>query len=317
MRLGDLHKFFIQEGIAADPRKSAQVEAQLRKAKSEFRKLKSSERKFFDREKFWNPYADSRILNGDPEREIKRIMVGIDIDVSEILMAKELSRSKEPIDLVLAHHPIGIALAGLCEVMDLQTDVLKNLKLPSKVAEGLMNRRIAEVSRRLHSDNHTQTVDAARLLEVPLMSCHTPTDNHVTRYLQQRMDQKKPKTCSNVVDLLLAEPEYRAGAALKSGPTVLVGGKKDPAGRILVDMTGGTEGSKEVFARLSQVGINTLLCMHLSEQHFTRVKTEFLNVVNAGHMASDNLGINLLLDKLQKKTTIDIVECSGFKRFRR
>ena len=82
-------------------------------------------------------------------------------------------------------------------------------------------------------------------------------------------------------------------------------------------MTGGTEGSKDIFARLSQVGIQTLLGMHYSQEHFQKIKAEHIGVVNAGHIASDNLGMNLILDRLSKKEKFEIVECSGFRRVKR
>ena len=69
----------------------------------------------------------------------------------------------------------------------------------------------------------------------------------------------------------------------------------------------GTEGSKDVFARLSQVGVQTLLGMHYSSEHFNKIKSEHINVVNAGHIASDNLGMNLILDQLVKKEKIDSI----------
>ena len=140
---------------------------------------------------------------------------------------------------------------------------------------------------------------------------------HVAQYLQRLMDRKKPKMLAQVIDLLLKEPEYQDAATNKAGPQILIGKPKDKAGKIFVDMTGGTEGSKDIFARLSQLGIKTQLGMHLSEAHFDKIKSEHMNVVIAGHMASDNLGMNLLLDKLEKKGNIDIVSCSGFRRFRR
>jgi len=40
-------------------------------------------------------------------------------------------------------------------------------------------------------------------------------------------------------------------------------------------------------------------------------------VVIAGHISSDNLGINLMLDELQKKGSLKILDCSGFRRFSR
>jgi putative NIF3 family GTP cyclohydrolase 1 type 2 len=57
--------------------------------------------------------------------------------------------------------------------------------------------------------------------------------------------------------------------------------------------------------------------MHLSEEHFKKVKEKHINVVVAGHIASDNIGMNLLLDKIQQKGKLEIIGCSGFRRIER
>ena len=83
-------------------------------------------------------------------------------------------------------------------------------------------------------------------------------------------------------------------------------------------MTGGTEGSKEVFPKLYKAGVRTLVCMHLSDGHFYKAKDNHLNAIIAGHISSDTLGLNLLLDKVEKEAGEELrcIECSGFRRFR-
>lgn len=317
MTLGEIYDFVIRQGIATDLRTRSEVQKKLLETKKKYRKLRKLEKALFDLDSLKNPYADTRILNGSRQAEVKRILVGIDMEAGEVLLADRLSSKGKKIDLILAHHPEGKALAALDDVMDLQIQLLCQLGLDSKIAKELMEHRIEEVARRLHSGNHTRAVDAARLLDIAMMCCHTPSDNHVADYLQKMMDQKKPKTLQAIVDLLLKEPEYQDAARQKAGPKILLGKPKDKPGKIVVDMTGGTEGSKEVFARLSQAGVTTLLYMHLSEDHFQKIKPEHIHVVNAGHIASDNLGMNLLLDKLLDREPFEFVECSGFKRVRR
>ena len=317
MKLKHIYECFIREGIKADPRHPGQIQKVLQDKRKEHGRRKAAARKFFDSEALRNPYADLRILHGDPQGEVKRMLVGIDIDVGELVMADRMAQKGEGFDLVLAHHPKGVALAGLDDVMRLQTDLLVNLGVQESIANDLMGRRIQEVARDLHSANHARVVDAAKLLNIPLMCCHTPADNHVTRYLQKLVDSRKPKTLEQIIRLLMQEPEYRHAATLQAGPQILIGKTKSKAGKVFVDMTGGTEGSKDVFARLSQLGVQTLLGMHYSQEHFRRIKSEHINVVNAGHIASDNLGMNLILDRLTQKADITIVCCSGFRRFKR
>jgi hypothetical protein len=317
LKLKDIYKLFVSEGIKEELRTAEQVRGILAHQRALFKKLKASRKRYFDRERLHNPYSDTRILNGHPETDVKRILVGIDIDVSELLLAQHLSQNSEPVDLVLAHHPEGHALSGLYDVMNLQTDVFKNLGVEDHVAQDLMKKRIVEIERKVHSANFQKVVDAAKLLDIPLMCCHTPADNHVAKYLQKIMDQNPTKTLDGLVDLLLKEPEYKHAASNDVGPKIFHGKPKDKAGRVFVDMTGGTSGSKEIFSRLSQIGVKTLLGMHVSESHFSKLKSEYINIIVAGHMASDSLGLNLLFDKLVKKANISILECSGYRRFSR
>lgn len=317
LSLKQIYAFFVQEGMKSELRSKKQVDHFLAAKRKVYKKLKVTEKKFFDKEALTNPYADTRILHGDESQKIINIMVGIDIGVSEILLAQELVRQGTSIDLVLSHHPSGLGLAGLYDVMLLQADVLENLGIEDSIAQRLMKTRVDEVARSVHGANHNRVLDAARILNIPFMCCHTPADNHVAKYLQKTFDAKKPKTLKNVVNLLLKEPEYRQAQQILAGPKIVGGKPDDLAGKIFVDMTGGTSGSKEAFARLSQIGIKTQVAMHASEAAYKKMKAEHIALIVAGHIASDNLGMNLILDKLCKKGNINIFECSGFRRFKR
>jgi hypothetical protein len=96
-----------------------------------------------------------------------------------------------------------------------------------------------------------------------------------------------------------------------------MGSETSRSGRIFVDMTGGTEGAKDILKTLCQSGVNTVVGMHMSEEHRKEAETCHLNVVIAGHIASDNLGINLLMDQTLAGQKINIIECSGFRRVAR
>ena len=110
--------------------------------------------KYFDQDKLFNPYSDTRVLYGDLNREVKTIIAGIDIETQELLLADRLREKGTKIDLVLAHHPEGKALVGLYEVMRLQEDMLFNLGVPINVAQGILSSRISEVQRNLLPLNH-------------------------------------------------------------------------------------------------------------------------------------------------------------------
>lgn len=263
-----------------------------------------------------NSFEDSALLYGRPDTDIKKIMVGIDIDVGELLLADRIRRI-DGLDLVISHHPQGSAYAVFYEVMKLQVDMLVRVGIDRKVAEALIDERKREVERRVLPANHMRSTDAARLLDLPFMCVHTPADNHVSCFIEKLLNKEKPKRVENIVDILNEIPEYKSAAQDSLGPRIIMGNPKRPVGKIFMEMTGGTEGSKDVYDKMYRAGIRTLVSMHLSEEHFKKVRDANLNVVIAGHISSDTLGLNLILDRIEKEEKLETVNCSGFRRFRR
>ncbi len=317
MKLRELYEFVIKRGIETDPRGKEKVQKHLLRKKRSYEELGGKEKKEFDLESLSNPYTDTRVLYGEPDTEVNRILIGIDIEVGEILLAEHLRGKGERIDLVVSHHPEGKAYAKFYEVMHMQSDILHRFGVPINVAEDLLKERIREVEIKVMPVNHTRAVDVARLLDLPFMCIHTPSDNVVADYLQRLFDREKPDTIGDVIDLLKEIPEYQEGARNNAGPVILVGSKERQAGKVFVDMTGGTDGSKGAFERLVQAGVGTIVGMHMSDEYRKEAEKNHLNVVIAGHIASDNLGVNLLLDEVEQVEKIDILPCSGFRRIER
>ncbi|MBU0634546.1 MAG: NGG1p interacting factor NIF3 [Candidatus Omnitrophica bacterium] len=317
MKLKELYELVIDKGIEQDPRGKERVNKQLQSLKKRYEELALKEKEEFDVERLKNPYSDTRILYGDVNKKIKRVMIGIDIDVGEVLLADRISEKGKEIDLIISHHPEGRALAALHQVMHMQTDIINMCGVPITVAESLLTKRISEVERKLLPVNHTKTIDAAKLLDIAFMCVHTPADNHVTSFLQKLIDKKNPDTIGDIIGLLKTIPEYKQAVKNNAGPKSVNGMENARAGKIFVDMTGGTEGAKDIFKNLSCAGVGTIIGMHLGEEHLKRAKEEHINVVIAGHISSDNLGLNLLLDTVERKQRLEIVCCSGFVRVKR
>lgn len=261
-------------------------------------------------------FQDTALLYGKPDTEIRKIMVGIDIDIGELLLADKIRR-EAGLDLVLAHHPEGWAWAEFYKVMQLQVCMLEKIGINKKAAQGFLDERMQEVERRVMAANHMRSVDAARLLDMPLVCAHTPADNHVNYFLGKLMDREKPKRLGDIVDILAGIPEYKIAIKENNGPRIILGNPRRPAGKIFLEMTGGTEGPVKVFDKFYKRGIRTIVSMHLSEEHFKKVKDSNLNAIIAGHISSDTLGLNLLLDRLEKEEKFETINCSGFRRYRR
>jgi len=316
LKIREIYELAVRRGMENDPRGLDAVQKLLDKERKNYEDLKNDEKGEFDQEKLKNPYSDTRLLCGDPEKEVRRVLAGVDMEVGEVLLADRISERGTLVDLVVAHHPEGKALAALHQVMHLQEDVLAKFGIPINVAEGIMASRISEVRRGLMPLNHNRAVDAARILGLPLMCIHTAADNMVNSFLQKLMDEKKPETLGEVVKTLKEIPEYAEAVKHEAGPSIVVGSKERRAGKIMIEMTGGTGGSEDAFAKLAQAGVGTLVVMHIGEKHRKEAEKNHVNIVIAGHMASDSLGMNLLLDELAGRG-VEIMPCSGLIRFER
>lgn len=311
MTIKEIQKLAINLGIKSDFRGEKGVQRFLENKKKKFEKSEKKEE--FDQEALENPYLDSRIHNISQDKEIKRILVGIDIDPSELLIAKQL----ENIDLVIGHHPLGKGLASLADVMSLQCDVLNFYGVPINIAEGLMKEKISEVARGVNSSNHQRTPDAAKLLGINLINIHTPADNLAAKFLKIKIDEKNPQTVGELIELLKEIPEYKEAMKIGAGPKIFVGSAENRCGKIaLTEITGGTEGNPKLYEKMAQSRIGTTVGMHISEEHKKEAELAHINVVIAGHISSDSLGMNIFLDELEKQG-IEIIPCSGFTRFSR
>lgn len=318
MKLNEIYRIAVEQGMKMDLRSKKDIDDTIKNNREEYKKAKGVDKAGFDMERLKNPYDDTRILNGSGSEEVRDVMVGIDIGVEELVLADRLIEKGINIDLVVSHHPSGRALSALHKVMRIQSDIwVEKYGFKREVAEGMMRERVEEVSRGLAPANNTKVMDAAKLLGIPFMCTHTVADNCVAAYLQKIFDAQKPKKLKNVLGILKNMPEYKDAVKHGVGPDILIGKEDSSAGRIFVDMTGGTSGPSKLFARLHQAGVNTIIGMHCKEQSYKIAKTEFINYVIAGHMASDNVGMNLLFDAVEKRGKLNFIECSGFRRFRR
>jgi hypothetical protein len=317
MKLQELYEVAYRAGMAADPRGPEAMERLLAEAHREFEDLPERRRWEFDQERFVNPFADTRILNGAPDTEVGTILVGIDLEIGEVLLADRLKERGQPVDLLLAHHPEGRALARLEEVMGVQADIWHRFGVSITYGEAIMHERMSEIMRALHPRNNERNVQAARLLGLPFMCCHTPADNSVNAFLQTKCDELgEAATVDDLLDMLKDIPEYHQAVLEGMGPTIFQGDGRRRTGKIMVDMTGGTSGPPDSIHKLAHAGVGTMVGMHMGEDHRKLAKEEKMNVVIAGHVSSDSLGMNLIIDQYERRG-VEVLACSGFTRVSR
>ncbi|MFA6096605.1 MAG: Nif3-like dinuclear metal center hexameric protein [Candidatus Paceibacterota bacterium] len=313
MDIAKIYDIAIKKGIENDFRSKADINELFRREKERYRKLEGEDKNSYDKDRLINPFSDTRVLNISENKNIKKILSGIDIGSGEILYAQ----MHNDIDLVISHHPLGKALSNLSDVMHLQADVLNMYGVPINIAESLLKERISEVSRGVNPINHNKEVDLARLFKINLMCVHTPADNFAAKFLDESIKKAKIAYVGDLLKLLRTIPEYKESIKIGAGPKLFAGFEDSRVGKIaLTEITGGTEGSAGMYEKMAQAGIGTIVAMHLSEERKKEAEKAHINVVVAGHISSDSLGMNLFLDELEKKG-IEIVPCSGLTRIKR
>lgn len=312
MKVQEIYKLAVELGIKNDLRPRERIKKVLKRTKEKFEKLDKKKKAEFDLERLWNPYSDTRVYF-DTGKKVKKILAGIDIGTGEVMLADKLG----DIDLIIAHHPLGIGLSCLDDVMHLQADVLEQYGVPINVAESVMKPRISEIARKVNPINVNQSVDAAKLMGISLMNVHTPADNLVANFIKERIAKKKFEYVGEVLEYLKEIPEYKEAIKYGQGPWLLSGHEDNRSGKIAItELTGGTEGSPKIYKYMAQAGVGTIIGMHLSDEHKEAAEKAHINVILAGHISSDSIGMNLFLDELEKKG-IEVVTCSGITRVKR
>ena len=246
----------------------------------------------------------------DNEKDVKRVLAGIDMDTTMLMLAKQLG-----FDCVAQHHPNGILNPGTAELFS--RDHMKKLMecgVPINEAQRLAYDGKRTREQGMHTRNKTQMRDVAKLLDINDVAFHTPADMLAERTVQAKMDalsQRNPRaTVQDVIDELMTIREY-AEALEGQQPEVWVGSKDSFAGKIYVEMYGVGAPTLEEYIACSNAGVGTFITMHATPDVIDGLKKHNKsNLIVAGHMASDSLGFNQILDAWEAKG-VEIVRISG------
>lgn len=319
MKLKQFFRRAVEMGIAADPRNKNEITRLLKREADREKTMDRKQKNFFDAERSWNPYADSRIIAGSGEEDVKHLMVGIDIETPEVLLAHALREQGKKIDCLLVHHPEDRALLDLDHVMGMQIDLLALHGVPVNHSEGVLRSRQERIKRTIHHGNFLRAGMAAGLLGFPAVVCHTITDNLVWRLIEKEICSHHYNDLQEIIHALLDIPEY-AYYAKKGNPPMIVNGsgRNRPGKVVATEFTGGTNGPEEFLESQARAGVGTIISMHVTDKTLEEAKKHHVNMIQCSHMASDSIGINLLLDGIKKEEKkLSVIECSGFVRCER
>ena len=228
---------------------------------------------------------------------IKKVLMGVDMDTAELMLAKELGYH-----CVVSHHPRNTD-TDMLEVLNDHIFKLEALGVPRNKSQKLLAERKDELSYMRHVSNSRRSESAAKLLNMPYMCIHTPTDIIGEAIVQNFLDDKfkgKPETTvQDIVEALEEIGEYKNSVRK---PVIRAGSKESYAGKIYVLMSGLTGPGAKILKAYFEAGVGTLVMMHVPEKDAKEIKEQGIgNVIIAGHMSSDSLGLNKIAQKWAEK----------------
>jgi putative NIF3 family GTP cyclohydrolase 1 type 2 len=236
-----------------------------------------------------------------PGKNIKKVLVAIDVGTAELLLAKDLG-----CDAVIAHHPIGVAAINFYKVFDRHIEYMIAHGVPKKVAREATDKLKERVETRTHADIYDDVVGAARAIQMPLVNIHQPCDEYMRKKIFETIESGSTEYVSDIVSSVGSIAEFRNAATRIK---VRHGSERSKAGHWALVIAAGTNGGYSVAKAYFTHGVDTLIYLHVDYGDLVKMRDENLkgNLVVLGHLAGDSLGLNALADKLENELELETV----------
>jgi len=236
-----------------------------------------------------------------PAPEVRRVLFGVDVDPADLLLAKE-----KGYDLVISHHPTGgSAVLDFPKVLSKHADILIRHGVPKAAAMEAIRELQEDREPRAHAENYDHLPSVARLVGIGLMCIHNPCDEIGRRVMDETLRARLPPNARvrDAVEVLEALPEFRAA---KTRIVQRMGKPESPLGNWAVHHGAGTNGGLPVARAAFDHGIDTVFYIHIDAGPLRRLWEVYgregpKNLVVTGHLASDSIGINVLVRELRGK----------------
>jgi putative NIF3 family GTP cyclohydrolase 1 type 2 len=251
------------------------------------------------------PYDTIISVEGE---NIQKILIGVDMDTPELMLAKDLGY-----DLAVSHHPkADNSIIDFHKVMEVQIDKMVEFGVPINKAQKALAKKSKSVEINSHVSNYKRASSAAKLLNIPYMNIHMPSDligeRFTQKYLNDKLGENPKAKVQDILDALNGLDLYDKSL---SKPVVRCGAATDYTGKIAVLFAGGTNGGSDVYKAYFEAGVGTIVAMHAPEDVIKEVREQNIgNIVVAGHMPSDSIGLNEIIRVWEEKG-MEVTKMSG------
>lgn len=264
--------------------------------------------------------ADSCVVH-DTGRPMRRLLASINATTGDLALAKSLG-----CDGYLLHHPLaGSARREFHRVFQRMVELVESYGVPSQRA----NQAVADLRERVRWSDHATDWDhlasAAALLDISLVNVHLAADELGRRAMVDALAGIGPEdTIGRAAEALRAVlPEL---AHEDNDILFLPDDASRRAGPIAVVHAGGTNGGAPVaealFEHSSVNGepVGAVVYIHVSGDAARTLTARADSgapgsVIVTGHLASDAIGMNLLMDALRREHELEIIPHGGLRPF--
>lgn len=246
-----------------------------------------------------------------PGENIQKVLAGIDMGTAEIMLAKQLGY-----DCVFRHHNLVPRLGHLGDLV--AEDHFKKMVangVPINVAQKIMEHRKREVEIMFHGNNFSSASQCAQLLGMPFVGLHTPADLLGERTVEEKIktvyEAKENPTVGDLMDAIMEIREFKE-APDGQRPAIWVGSRDSYAGKAVVEFSGGLAAEEDELKALIDAGVGTFITMHMDGGTVKAMQADNrCNVIVCGHMASDSIGVNIILDEWERVGAIETTRIGG------
>jgi hypothetical protein len=247
-----------------------------------------------------------------PGADISRVIYTMDANVGLLHMAKQSG-----FDAVVCHHPCGVLLHQ-GEVYRRHIDLLEQHGISREKAMKALGDSIDTVVRRsennrfrmLYNESPNKTVlevDAAKILNLPFMNVHNPSDELGRRVLQGKIDEAAPKhlrwKVSDVLGLIEGLPEASyARDVYGISPKIVAGRPEAEASRVAFVHGALSAPHADIVKFYWENGFKTVIALHSEFEHLERLSKEDRgNLIHTGHFLGDSLGMTPFIRALRQR----------------
>ncbi len=198
-----------------------------------------------------------------------------------------------------------IASKTFPKVLAKHADILMRHGVPAEAADAAARELREDREPGAHAANYDHLPSIARLVGIGLMCIHNPCDEIGRRAMHEALRARLPPNpkVRDAINILSSLPEFTAA---KTRIVVRMGREENPLGTWAVFHGAGTNGGFPIARTAFEHGIDTVFYIHIDAGALRRLWDAYgrdgpKNLVVTGHLASDSIGINVLVQELRAR----------------